>query len=229
MESTTDSSPELNHRLRDGVHLVCVENVFSYITRWGNIRDVYALIGSIVRQFFDHGISIDELKSEAFQALYIAMYEYDGGRAICEYTSYHIFRATRRYIECVGQLENEQPFCIMVRPRQFLLRFHLNLVPERAFNCSLDYLAYKNTIASTHRADTSSFWDKAEQIALSLNGKTERNWEIVKSAVSRVPYRDIRKWHSLKSQGLVTQTMKNTARRMAPHWNYEEARALVYA
>lgn len=229
MESDTDSATEFNHRLRDGVHLVQAGGIFAYVTRWGNVRDVYAFLGSIARAFFDHGIPYDELKDEAFNALFVAMSEYDGTRPVAEYAGYHVFRAIREYVEMVGQCEDLQPFALNRAPRTFYLRFARHFIPARALNCSLDYLAQKHWQAGQDvLSNTSAFWEKAESVALSLSGKASRNWEIVKACVSGVPYCELAEEHGV-GESTICYAYRQTARRMAEHWNAEEAIRLVYA
>lgn len=228
MESIADSTANFNHRLSDGVHLAHADDIYAYITRWGNIRDVYAFLGGIARQFFDHGIPFDELKDEAFNALFVAMHEYDGTRPVAEYASYHTFKAMREYVEIAGKCVDLQPFALMRSPRTFYLRFARHFVPARSLNCSLDYLASKHWQAGQDVwSNTSNFWEAAERIALSLTGKTARNWEIVKACVSGVPYRDLSIEYGI-GESTICSAYKRTAARMAELWDAKEASELVY-
>lgn len=90
-------------------------DLWRYATRWGDIRDVYGLIGAIVQRFcrYGHGITPTVLKDDAFGALYVGMVNYQGERSIGEYASYHVYRALRKLIEDCGDLRLGQPYMAM--------------------------------------------------------------------------------------------------------------------
>ncbi len=95
-------------------------NVWRYVTRWGEIRDVYGFIGSIAmhRCRFDHGVPAQALKDDAFSALYLAMCDYRGERPVGEYASTHVCRALRAFIEENGDLRLGQPFMLVLTKRR---------------------------------------------------------------------------------------------------------------
>lgn len=230
MEPIPDSGSEMIHRLSIDVCLVELDGIYSYITRWGNIRDVFAYIGKCESANFYriHGIDRENIKETAFNDLFVAMTEYDGSRAIGEFAGYHVFRSIREHIKLFGNLDEGEAFGIMKKPRVFELRYWPRYVPEHSLPCSLDWLALKHCQEQPTKKDTSAFWEKATSIALGLTGKSARNWEIVKARMSSIDCSVLAKEHSI-IVSTISQTVKNTCRRMRTQWEYEDARGLAYA
>ncbi len=118
-------------------------NVWRYVTRWGDIRDVYGFIGSIAvhRCRFGHGLAMQALKDDAFSALYLAMHEYGGDRPVGEYASTHVCRALRAFIEANGDLRPGQSvMLVLTKLRVVEIPWQPRELPASLLNEETDFL-----------------------------------------------------------------------------------------
>lgn len=171
------------YQVADGVLLNEDEETGSwmYSTRWGDIRDVYAFIGSlVVRLFrFAHEIEVDELRRDAFTALYLAMRDYDGERPIGEYASCYVCRAVRAYIEQNGAMDVGQTYALVKTRTQVI---EARWWPKEVAFCSLPFDA-EMLPAWPDSDGHSAFWEAAEDAARAT-GKPDAYWLAAKVGVT---------------------------------------------
>lgn len=197
--------------------------VWTYSTQWGDIRDVYAFIGAlVVRLFrFAHGIEVDELRREAFTALYLAMREYDGGRPIGEYASCHVCRAARAYVEQNGAMNVGQAYALVKTHANIIeLRWWPKEVPFCACSESVQYLP-----AWPDGDGHSAFWEAAEDAARKT-GKPEAMWLAARLMVTgTVDGKDYRMLFGSPYRTMHDR-MQRMCHAMSKTWTLEDARAL---
>jgi hypothetical protein len=222
-----------------GVRLVSAENgagteIWSYVTDWGTIRDVYGFIGAMIaRQFSIGTLRFDPavVKAEGFTGLYLAMREYDGRQILLSYASYHIYKTIRRFLELWGEMRPGDTYGIMkVRGRVFTLRCQrreypisrLAINPELLdIDPSMDMFADPGP-----QPDRSVFWERLEEKALTTGGKAARNLDALKAVVSGVPVREVACWHGVE-QATINSATYNLRHRLARCWDAEEAWGLL--
>jgi len=226
------SADTFSHRLTDDVYFTVADGIYSYVTRWGNVRDVAAFVGAIESKYFYRNYNLDreDVKAEAFSALYLAMVDYCGQRPVGSYASYHVFRAMRSYIRTVGELRYGQRFgqskSSAMPSRIFELRYEPRIIPERALASSLEKIAARDELYDAEPPDTSDLWRRAEAIALATCGKNnERDWQWLKSRASLITLRELAAEGGV-ANSTVHMAVQRLCRRMAQMWPREEL--LIY-
>lgn len=225
-----------------GVRLVQAEDqdgqeLWSYVTDWGTIRDVYGFIGAMVcRQFSRRhvDVSTQTLKDEGFTGLYLGMVEYHGQRPIGSHASYHVFRAVRQFLEEWGELRPGDYYATMRLPgRAFALAYKSRVYPisrlaadpaalEEAGGLTMDLFASPGS-----QPDTSAFWQRLEEVACSTAGKGRRNFDILAARASGVPMAEVANWHGVTCNTANSAYM-NIKRRIRNAWDAGEAWGLLH-
>lgn len=226
-----------------GVRLVQTEDqegqeLWSYVTDWGSIRDVYGFIGAMVHRQFSRrhvDVSIDVLKAEGFTGLYLGMVEYHGQRPIGSWASYHVFRAIRYFLEDWGELRPGDYYATMRLPgRAFALAYKSKVYPisrlpvdpqalEEAGGLTMDLFA-----APGSQPDTAAFWQRLEEVACSTLGKAGRNLDILKARAAGVPLAEIAAWHGI-TYNTAHGAHQAIRRRVRETWESGEAWGLLGA
>jgi hypothetical protein len=218
-------------RIAEGVLFVRSETadgreVWSYVTEWGTLRDVQALIGSMIHRQFKpllKYVSAATLRGEAVGALHLAMAEYCGQRELLSYASYYVFRAIRKYAETCGELRIGDAVAYMrLRRRSFVLEFDGKeiaisrlAISEPVSEHNGESVDFTMDIFATPEArrDMSALWGYGQACALATGQQhAARNWEMLQSRCSGWEWATIAEWHGMSRGGCISAVRSLCAR-----------------